>query len=73
MAQLQALCMKCRNDENAEQMQDMEDISIEENDNGRFSARGTCGRCGGNMFKFLSKEDAEKLKSEGAGEYKKAA
>lgn len=62
MAELQALCMKCRDDNNKPTMQDMEDLRVEEKD-GRFSARGTCGNCGGNMFKFLSKEDAQKLQA----------
>ncbi len=61
MAELKALCMKCRDDDNKPTMQTMEDVNIEEK-NGRYSARGKCANCGGNMFKFLSKEDAEKMK-----------
>ncbi|HMB17585.1 MAG TPA: DUF5679 domain-containing protein [Candidatus Paceibacterota bacterium] len=61
MAELKALCMKCRDDNNKPTMQTMEDVNIEEK-NGRYSARGKCSNCGGNMFKFLSKEDAEKMK-----------
>lgn len=62
MADLQALCMKCRDDDNKPTMQDMEDINVEEK-NGRYSARGKCSNCGGNMFKFLSKDDAEKMQN----------
>lgn len=64
MATLTALCMKCKHDENAEQMQDMTNLEITEK-GGRYSARGECGNCGGNMFKFLSKDDAQKLEGEG--------
>lgn len=56
---LQALCMRCRNDENKPTMQTMTNIQIEEKNN-RFSAKGTCAKCGGNMFKFMSKDDAAK-------------
>lgn len=58
MAELKALCMKCRNDENKPTMQTMKDPQIEEKNN-RYSARGICANCGGNVFKFLSKADAE--------------
>ncbi|MEX2515080.1 MAG: DUF5679 domain-containing protein [Candidatus Paceibacterota bacterium] len=64
MATLTALCMKCKHDENAEQIQEMNNIEVTEK-GGRYSARGECGNCGGNMFKFLSKDDAEKMESEG--------
>lgn len=60
MAELQALCMKCRDDDNKPTMQDMEEVDIEEKD-GRYSARGQCANCGGNLFKFLSEEDAKEL------------
>jgi DNA polymerase II large subunit len=42
-------------------MQVMNDIKVEEKNN-RFSAKGKCGKCGGNMFKFMSKDDALKFK-----------
>ena len=61
MAELKGLCMKCRDDNNKPTMQDMKDVNVEQNDKGRFQARGTCSNCGGNMFKFLSKDDAEKF------------
>lgn len=66
---LQALCMKCREtDENGKSkptMQDMNNINVEAKTNEktgsvRYSAKGTCGKCGGNMFKFMSKDDAAK-------------
>lgn len=47
-------------------MQDMADIEIQEKEGKggiKYSAKGKCAVCGTGMFKFLSKEDAEKLKS----------
>lgn len=52
--------MKCRNEENKPTMQTMTNVRVEEKNN-RFSAKGTCENCGGNMFKFMSKEDAAKF------------
>jgi len=64
MAELKALCMKCR-ENNKPTMQTMVDpkVEVKEGKGGskRYSAKGTCAKCGGNMFKFLSKNDAEKL------------
>jgi len=60
MAELQGLCMKCR-ENNKPQMRVMKNVKVEEK-NGRFSAKGQCTVCGGNMFKFLSKDDAAKFK-----------
>ena len=53
MSELQGLCMKCRNEENKPTMQTMKDVNVEEKNN-RYSAKGQCTTCGGNMFKFLS-------------------
>lgn len=66
MAELKALCMKCKNREGADQMQEMTQVTIQEK-GGRYSARGVCGYegCGTGMFKFLSKDDAEKLAADG--------
>lgn len=61
MSELKGLCMRCRDANNKPTMQVMNDIKVEEKNN-RFSAKGKCAKCGGNMFKFLSKEDASKLK-----------
>lgn len=61
MQLLKALCMKCRDDKNKPTMREMKDPIISEK-NGRYSAKGQCSVCGGNMFKFLSKEDAEAMK-----------
>ncbi len=58
---MKALCMKCRDDKNKPTMQEMTNIKIEEKNN-RYSAKGQCGNCGGNMFKFMSKADAEAMK-----------
>jgi len=54
---LQALCMKCRVD-NKPQMRDMNDVVVYLKKN-RYSAKGKCSVCGGNMFKFMNKETAE--------------
>jgi|AntDeeMinimDraft_6_1070357.scaffolds.fasta_scaffold09647_3 hypothetical protein len=64
MAEFQALCMKCRDDDNKPTMHEMQDVKIEEKNN-RFSARGQCVVCSGNMFKFMSKDDAEKMLADG--------
>lgn len=61
MSDLKALCMKCRDENNKPTMQAMTNPKVEEKNN-RFSARGICGKCGGNVFKFLSKDDAQALK-----------
>jgi len=60
MAELKALCMRCRDANNKPTMQTMMNPKVSEK-NGRYSAKGTCAKCGGNMFKFLSKADAEKM------------
>jgi predicted nucleic acid-binding Zn-ribbon protein len=61
MAELKALCMRDRDANNKPTMQTMlSPVVIEKN--GRYSAKGKCAKCGGNMFKFLSKDDAMKLK-----------
>lgn len=62
MAELQALCMSCRDDKRKPQMRAMVNPVVSEKNN-RYSAKGTCSVCGGNMFKFLSKADADALKS----------
>lgn len=61
MAELKALCMKCRDEKNKPTMQTMTEPVVSEKNN-RYSAKGKCAKCGGNMFKFLSKADAEALK-----------
>ncbi len=61
MAVLKALCMKCRDDKNKPTMQEMVNPVVSEKNN-RYSAKGTCSVCGGNMFKFMSKADAEAMK-----------
>lgn len=60
MAELKGLCMRCRDSNNKPTMQTMKDIQVSEKNN-RYSAKGKCTNCGGNMFKFLSKEDAKKF------------
>lgn len=66
MADLKGLCMKCRDKDNKPTMQDMTDIKVEEKkgkgDVMRYFAKGKCAKCSGNMFKFLSKDSADKLK-----------
>lgn len=63
MTDVIALCMKCKHNEDMEDKKAMDNLTIEEKD-GRYSARGECPDCGTGMFKFLSKDDAEKLKAE---------
>lgn len=63
MAELQALCMSCRDENKKPTKQVMKDPQVEEK-KGRYSAKGTCSKCEGKMFKFLSKDDAEKLKQD---------
>jgi DNA polymerase II large subunit len=57
---MKALCMRCRDAKKKPTMQEMKDPKVTEK-KGRYSAKGTCAKCGGNMFKFLSKDDAQKL------------
>ena len=61
MATLKALCMKCRGDNNKPTMQEMKNPVVSEKNN-RYSAKGQCAVCGGNMFKFMSKADADAMK-----------
>ena len=61
MTTLMALCMKCRTD-NKPTMREMKDPKVSMNEKGRYSAKGQCSVCGGNMFKFMSKADAEAMK-----------
>jgi len=61
MSDLIALCMRCRDENKKPTMQTMNNPQVEEKNN-RYSAKGTCAKCEGNMFKFLSKDDAMKLK-----------
>ena len=65
MAELTALCMKCRQKGADHQMQNMTNLRVEKNEKGRYSARGECGVCGTKMFKFLGEEAAMGLKDEG--------
>ena len=53
--------MKCRGDNNKPTMQEMINPVVSEKNN-RYSAKGQCAVCGGNMFKFMSKADAEAMK-----------
>lgn len=53
--------MNCRDNQKKPTMREMKDIKVEEK-KGRYSVRGKCANCGGNMFKFISKEEVEKLK-----------
>lgn len=59
--ELKALCMRCRDANNKPTMQVMNSPKVTEKNN-RYSAKGVCAKCGGNMFKFMSKDDADKLK-----------
>lgn len=60
MATLMALCMKCRTN-NKPTMREMKDPVVTKNEKNRYSAKGKCSVCGGNMFKFMSEADAKPL------------
>jgi hypothetical protein len=49
-------CMKCK------EKREMKDVRVETTKRGGFMARGKCVKCGTNMAKILSKEQAEELK-----------
>lgn len=53
--------MKCRDANNKPTMQVMKDPAVSKNEKGRYSAKGKCSNCGGNMFKFLSEADAKAM------------
>ncbi|MEK7572555.1 MAG: hypothetical protein AAB493_01725 [Patescibacteria group bacterium] len=53
--------MKCRDAKNKPTMQTMTNMKVEEK-KGRYFAKGQCGKCEGNQFKFMSKADAEAAK-----------
>ena len=53
---LEGRCMRCK--ENRE----MKDFKISPTKRGTFMAKGKCVKCGTNMAKILSKEQAEKFK-----------
>jgi len=59
MEELKGLCMSCRDENKKPIMRPMKDVVVSEKNN-RYSAKGQCEVCGGNMFKFLSKDDAQK-------------
>lgn len=65
--ELKALCMRDRGANNKPTMQVMIDIQVVETEGKggsiRYSAKGKCTKCGGNMFKFLSKELADELRA----------
>lgn len=61
MAELKALCMKCRDANKKPTMQTMTNPVVTKNEKNRYSAKGICGACGGNMFKFLGEADAKAL------------
>lgn len=60
MVDLKGLCMSCRENKKPT-MQTMMNPVVTKNDKGRYSAKGTCGKCGGNMFKFMSEADAKTM------------
>ncbi|MEX0934890.1 MAG: DUF5679 domain-containing protein [Candidatus Paceibacterota bacterium] len=63
MAELKALCMKCKNNTDKDNQQVMNDVSVEKQKNGAYAARGVCASCGTKMFKFMKKEDAQEFLS----------
>ncbi len=60
MAELKALCMKCRENKKPT-MQTMVSPVVTKNEKNRYSAKGTCAKCSGNMFKFMSAVDGEAM------------
>ena len=60
MAELRALCMKCRTN-NKPTMQTMLNPVVTKNEKGRYMARGKCVACGGNTFAFLSAAVGESM------------
>ena len=61
MQPLKALCMKCRDANRKPTMQEMTNPVVTKNEKNRYSAKGTCTVCGGNMFKFMSEADAKSM------------
>ena len=61
MADLMALCMRDRDANKKPTMQIMTNPVVTKNDKGRYSAKGICAKCGGNMFKFMSEADANAM------------
>ena len=53
---MQAYCVKCKT------KQEMKDVTIVQDKNGRPMAKGICPVCGTKMNRFLNKEEAEKHK-----------
>ncbi len=53
---LEGRCMRCKTN------REMKDIKLNQTKRGTFMAKGTCTKCGCNMAKILSKEQAAKLK-----------
>ena len=70
--ELKGLCMRCRDENKKPTMQVMKNIEISEKKN-RYSAKGQCTKCDGNMFKFMSKVDAEALQQGSDDSMQKAA
>ena len=62
MKELKALCMRDRDENKKPTMQTMVNPVVTKNEKGRYSAKGTCAKCGGNMFKFMSEADALAMK-----------
>jgi hypothetical protein len=53
---MQAYCVKCKTS------REMKDMTLTTASNGRTMAKGVCPTCGTKMNKFLSKDEAAKLK-----------
>ncbi|MBY0533508.1 MAG: hypothetical protein K2P31_00895 [Rickettsiaceae bacterium] len=53
--------MKCRDANNKPTMQVMMNPVVTKNEKNRYSAKGKCAVCGGNMFKFMSEADAKAM------------
>ena len=56
---LEGRCMKCK------ESRVMKDVKLEKTKRGTFLARGKCTKCGTNMAKNLSVQQAEQVKKSG--------
>ena len=56
MAGLEAYCVKCR------AKSEMKNHVVSMTSRGGYMAKGPCSKCGTNMAKIMSKEQADKLK-----------
>lgn len=61
MSDLTALCMSCRDENKKPTVQGVNNPVVTKNEKGRYSAKGKCAKCEGNVFKFLSGVQGEEM------------